>query len=343
MTSHDIGPWVNPDLGEDRWWDWQNLAWQQVNLGPLDLPSNLNDIPKSKRKEFNRNRVDYNRVFPFHTSAQFKTGKRKFMSVASNASNTSTEAFAVDGPAYGGKTSIVRQILFEYFVSQHGQPPEDYVDIPDSKTAIPVIWAQAAGTSKQTLQRLLKFLNVPNTKGSAQDLSEKLNDATKKHGIKFIVLDDIHRMNEVASKNSAANELKTMMESAKRATFLFTMTSKDQCQALNSVGHEQIMRRLTWHHHRPMKRNSPQWKDCLEHWEAHMPLCYDRKDGPMLEPLSSYLYDRTDGHLGHLATLLGRGAVAAIQSSKLTDERLTVELLDKVPLAEEPATLKRAS
>lgn len=343
MTSHDIGPWVNPDLGEDRWWDWQHLAWQQIHLGPLDLPSNANDVPKAKRKEFNRNRVDYNRLLPFQKTAHFKQAKKTFLSVASTASNTSTEAFGVCGPAYGGKTSILRQILFEYHVSQHGQPPADYADVPDGKSEIPVVWTKATGTSKQTLQRLLKFLNVPNTKGTTEDLSERLADATIKYGIKFIVIDDLHLLNEVSRRSSASNELKTMMESAKRATFLFTTTDRRTCAALNGTGYEQVTRRITWHEHRPMKRNSNQWKESLQHWEEHLPLCYDRKAGPMLEPMSSYLYDRTEGHLGHLATLLRRGASAAIQSSKLTNERLTVELLDSVSLAEEPATLKRAS
>lgn len=343
MTSHDIGPWVNPELGEDRWWDWQHLAWQQTNLKKLDLPTNVNDIPKAKRKEFNRNRIDYNRVLPFHKTAQFKAARRNFVSVASTASNTSTEAFGISGPAYGGKTSILRHLLFEYFASQHGEPPEDYACVPDGKSTIPVIWGQAAGTSKQTLQRLLKFLNVPNASGSAEDMSERLADATMKFGIKFIVLDDLHRLNETLRKDHAANELKTMMESAKRTTFLFTTTDRNTCAALNGPGHEQITRRITWLDHRPVKRNSDQWKAALAHWEDHMPLCYDRKGGPMLEPLSSYLYDRTGGHLGHLATLLRRGAAHAIQSPKITDERLTTDILNTVPLAFESAGLRRAS
>lgn len=343
LTTTSTTSLVDPNLGDDRWWDWQRLAWQQVNLGKMELPDNVNDIKKGDRAEFNQNRVAYNNVLPFFKSREFVESRTKFLRVASSASNTSSEGFGIRGPAYGGKTTTLRQILFEYYVRQFGEPPKDLSEVPDDKTQIPVIWAQAAASRKSTLQQMLEFLNVPNTSGSAEELSRKLRQAVIKYDVKFIVLDDLHRLHMNYKKPEAGDVLKTLMDGMRRTTFLFTTTDTNDCQALNGRGSEQVRRRIVWHDYRPAAIKSESWKNAIEHWETHLPLCYDRNQGRLLEPLSGYLHARTHGHLGYLATLLKRGANDAIMNSKLNDERLTIEALNKVDLGEDAPPISAAA
>ena len=215
--------------------------------------------------------------------------------------------------------------------------------MPDGKEQIPVIWGQASDTRKATLLQLLEFLNVPHTSGSAENLSQQLRQAVIKYQVKFIVLDDLHRLHLNYKRNEAGDALKTMMDGMRRTTFLFTTTDSDACGALTGKGGEQVRRRIDWHDYRPMTKTGKSWKGAIKHWEEHLPLCYDRKDGPLLEPLSDYLFARTDGHLGYLATLLKRGANDTILNKKITDERLTVERLNAIGLGEDAPPLRNAA
>ena len=231
--------------------------------------------------------------------------------------------------------------MSEYYVSKVDKPPEEIITEDHSGDEIPVIWVGAGSTKKQTLLRLLNFMGIhPSLSHGVEGLSAKLRRAVRDSRVRFIVLDDLQNL-QTHGGRKAATELKTLMEELSTVTFLFTTTDLYECPAMTGVGSAQTLRRTTWVPVQNMKQTSKLWRSTLDHFETTLPLCFDREAGPMLEPLSEYLHERTAGSMGTLAQVLLKSSYKLIVNNKITDERITRDLLDGVRIADDQAPPKR--
>jgi hypothetical protein len=234
-----------------------------------------------------------------------------------------------------GKTTAVQ----EYAKTYHQQQIALRGDTtPDGHRRVPVIYLALTGNThiKGLNQAICRFYGLPTT-GNADTLAARAVDTVLALGTQVFIIDDVHFLDmRRRDAQAMANHLKFLSNAfpvtiiyigvgvAARGLLTEGMTT---AQAL----YAQFGRRTTPLTLAPFLVESAsgrrQWRRLLLTIE-HSVVLADKYPGMLADDLSDYLYTRSTGHFASLMTLIARGCERAIRVKR---ERLSVELMDKVP------------
>jgi hypothetical protein len=204
---------------------------------------------------------------------------------------------------------------------------------------IPVVYLALTGTTTMwTLNSMLcRFYAHPGAEsGNATQLAGRAADCILSCDTKLIIIDDVHFLDMNRGDGRAvANHFKWLANQFP-ATFVFVGVGLadrgllTEGLALADAAYAQTSRRWTPLSVPPFEIHSEEgreaWRRLLLGIEQRLVLA-NKHHGMIADDLADYLYARSTGHFASLMTLVTRGCHRAIASR---EERLAVELLDRV-------------
>jgi hypothetical protein len=233
-----------------------------------------------------------------------------------------------------GKTTAV----LDYARGYHQQQIQLRGDTTtDGQRRVPVIYIALTGNThiKGLNQAICRFYGLPTT-GNADTLAARAVDAVLSLGTQVFVIDDIHFLDmRRRDAQAMANHLK-YLSNAFPVTIIYIgvgVAARGLLREGMTTGEAlfaQFGRRTTPLSLPPFlvetDQGRAQWRRLLLTIEHQLVLA-EKYPGMLADELSDYLYARSTGHFASLMTLIARGCLRAIRSRQ---ERLSVELMDKV-------------
>ena len=236
-----------------------------------------------------------------------------------------------------GKTTLAVLYGAEF---HHSQIDLYGPDTPGGHERIPVVYlGLTSNTTMRSFNAMLcRFYGHPGSgRGNAMQLANRAADCVASCKTRLIVVDDVHFLDmNRRDGREVANHLKWLANQFP-VTFLFVGVGLKGRGVLTEglmateKALAQTARRWTTLSIDPFEVSSDTgrhtWRRLLLAIERDVVLA-DKCPGMIADELAGYLYARSTGHFASLMTLIVRGCRRAIKTGQ---ERLSVEVLDKVP------------
>lgn len=204
---------------------------------------------------------------------------------------------------------------------------------------IPVVYiGLTANTTMRTLNAMLcRFYAHPGSeRGTALQLGNRAADCVLSCATRLVIVDDVHFLDlNRRDGREVANHFKWLANQFP-VTFVFVGVGLRDRGLLtegmsdDDIALAQTARRWTSLDLAPFRISSAEgrraWRQLLLAIEQRLVLS-NKDRGMVAKELADYLFERSEGHFASLMTLIVRGCYRAIRSG---EERLTVELLDRV-------------
>lgn len=225
------------------------------------------------------------------------------------------------GSTGAGKTTIYKTYAQNY-------PSQE----TEEGSVVPIIYATipAAATVKGLVEALLKRLGDPlHNKGTTINQTSRLYDLLKACRVELIFLDEFHHFIDRESDKVLKNVcdwLKNLILNTKIPIVLFGLPESEK---ILTVDNWQLSRRFNYRHSLiPFPRTESGlelFRQFLSDVESQLPLL---KESELAEKLlSERIYYATDGTIGHVMTLIRKGATLAIEQDL---DRLDLSILGVV-------------
>jgi hypothetical protein len=260
------------------------------------------------------------------------------------------EYAVLNGPAYCGKTTVLKMIGKQYEIDARAAHPEraDPARLGDWAPVV-YISASTGATARQLSQAIAKFLHVPVHSRSANKwmLTDPVLDALAAAGTQLLLLDDLHMLDKIRDGGQESNDhIKNLANHAAVTIIgagillengnLFT-DGRPPTARLDGVRRRGRGRAAQFgarfsdiQHLAPFDINTPAhqraWMALVRQFEANLLLLDHRADSLTLEHWR-YLHQRTSGYIGSLASLFKQGAHHSVETGQ---ERLDPEILNRV-------------
>lgn len=274
---------------------------------------------------------------PFRTPAWDQVHAELDAVLGSNRQSRGTvrPSVAVDGDAGLGKSTALQRYIKRHHnavVTAHG--PE----VTAGVTRLPVCYVTLTSevTPRGLNAMLCDFYALPMS-GSAQLLGQRVTRAVLTHGTELLVLDDIHFVNARNRTGEALNNHMKHLASVLPATLVVAGIDLESTGLLPRVNGRragaagQTGRRWTVVPVSPYDTatdaGAREWRGLLLAMEQHVVLATTVNKGFLADDLAEYLFDRTQGVLVSLISLLTRACHRAITTG---EERLSRDLFDAV-------------
>lgn len=275
---------------------------------------------------------------PYQDPTVGRTARRPWDIVDSNAQDgdKAKGAVAIDAFPGLGKTTSVLAFARQYHrreIKELGETTES----GDERWPVCRVGLTGNTGMKEFNRAMLEFFAHPGTRhGTAADYARRALDCVLSCEVRILIVDDLHFLQWRNSSGVAisnhfkyiANEFPVTMifiGVGLGARGLFSEGSDYEDAVLAQTG-----RRTTALDMEPFAVNNDKgrkhWRQLLLAIEQRIVLA-DKYPGMIADDLCDYLYARSTGHIGSLMTLINRGCQRAVRSG---EEKLTVELLDKV-------------
>jgi len=330
--------------GEDRQYTltrlpgFLHLAEAQPRAAPPRLSAaELTGLPATDRLRYNDARAVWHaNLGPIRTPQLLDLHEHLAEVVDANRQDgdKNKPAALVDAYPGLGKTTAVLDYARTYHLQQIALRGDT---TSDGHRRVPVIYIALTGNThiKGLNQAICRFYGLP-TAGTADTLAARAVDAVLSLGTQVFVIDDVHFLDmRRRDAQAMANHLKYLSNA-----FPVTIIYIGVGVAARGLLHEgmttsealfaQFGRRTTPLSLAPFlvetDAGRAQWRRLLLTIEHKLVLA-DTYPGMLADELSDYLYARSTGHFASLMTLIARGCLRAIRSGQ---ERLSVELMDKV-------------
>ena len=225
------------------------------------------------------------------------------------------------GSTGAGKTTIYKTYAQNY-------PSQE----TEEGSVVPIIYATipAAATVKGLVEALLKRLGDPlHNKGTTINQTSRPYDLLKACRVELIFLDEFHHFIDRESDKVLKNVcdwLKNLILNTKIPIVLFGLPESEK---ILTVDNWQLSRRFNYRHSLiPFPRTESGlelFRQFLSDVESQLPLL---KESELAEKLlSERIYYATDGTIGHVMTLIRKGATLAIEQDL---DRLDLSILGVV-------------
>lgn len=280
----------------------------------------------------------------------------------SYAEDGAYEGAVFNGPAYCGKTSLLKMIGKQYELNARAAHP-DLADGDRLGDWVPVVFVSAStgATAGMLSATIGKFLHVPSPArgGNKWTLTDPVLDALAAVGTELLLIDDLHMLDKHRDGGQETNDhVKTLANSAAVTIIgagillergnLFT----DGRPSPPDAGGKHTRGRAAQFGARysDMQQLAPftittrqeqkVWMALVKHFETNL-ILLDHPPNSLTLTHWRYLHERTSGYIGALASLFKQGAHEAVDSGA---EHLDPDVLDRVMLGHDAeadyATLK---
>lgn len=228
------------------------------------------------------------------------------------------DAVRPQGRLLVGRSLMGKSTILDEFLRNHRAS-----DNPDGEAAIvPVVSVQYPDQAKEGIfPEILARLNARTpTNSKSQDLRRNSVDLLRRIGMRILLIDEFHNILEgsASAQRKALNSVKYLMNELRRPVVV-----AGTLEVLNAVkSDEQIGSRL-----RPMPlarfEDDQRFQELLAGFEMVIPL---REPSGLADPvLSTRIYEHTLGVVGHVADLLNKSAILAIEDGT---EMITAEIIE---------------
>lgn len=306
-------------------------------------PTLLNELGAAERKDYDRQRHRWHaNLGPYRLRFYTSITEQLWTAVDSNAQGYGRirPSVLIDGLAGVGKTTVIERFGRDFYldrISDTGQTPAGHEQIP-------VVYTTLTGktTDRSLNVALVDFFGLP-TRGSAKELGIRLRNAMVECRTELVIVDDIHFLDaKIRAGVQLSNHLKSLA-SESAATWVFAgidVVDGDLLRADENLSKSQTARRWTA---LTLTRLDVSTAEDRREWHSLLKaLTYDielaHKSRHMLLNLDGYLYDRSQGVLGSLMTLIQRACYLAIRRGT---EYIDRALLDEITLDHAAHTLRR--
>jgi hypothetical protein len=333
-------PEVRPDnLTLARKEGWQRFVNTPARIPPESLThTELEALSKAAFEDYNRQRREWHaNLGPIKTPQLTALHEDLWDIVDSNAQDgdKAKGAVAIDAFPGLGKTTSVLAFARQY----HRREINALGGTTDSgHERWPVCRVGLTGSTgmKEFNRAMLEFFAHPGARrGTAADYARRALDCVLSCEVRILIV-DLHFLRwRAADGVKVSNHLKYIANEfpvtmifigvGLAARGLFSEGSDYQNAVLAQTG-----RRTTALGMEPFAVNTEggrrEWRQLLLAIEQRIILA-DKEPGMLADELCDYLFARSTGHIGSLMTLINRGCQRAV---RIGEEKLTVELLDKV-------------
>jgi hypothetical protein len=235
------------------------------------------------------------------------------------------------GPTNNGKSMII-----ERFRRQHGPAPTE----DEAQEVIPVLVMQmpCEPSVARFYTMLLHSMNVPPTRRrQVADLEFTALRLMRATHVQMLVIDELHNM--LAGGTRVQGEFLNLLRflGNELRIPIIGVGTEDAYRAIRSDDQlENRFRPIVL----PRWQAGPELLSLLASFAASFPL---RRPSPIANPeMANYLLTRTEGTIGEMAMLLGRAAIAAIESQEEAINARTLALADYDSPTERRRTCERA-
>jgi len=333
VNGDEVGTIINYE-------DWKQFVRVERPEAPKRMTvAKYSKLTEIEQEDYNYARGEHHRQICWvntPASAKFaeKLDDRLYLNRGSTPKAQASMGIIVSGPSTAGKTSVITQRLRSYERSLRRREPETFDNLECER--IPILYLQVPSpcTPKTITQSALAYLGLPTT-GSTEIVTQRLAESARRLRVEIIVFDDIHFMDTSASGTAADNHAKNLI-SRIRAVPIFAGIGLGDHNFFNGDNTGQNANRHSKVHieHIDLDESCTDgtsryrvWDQIVKTFEGAMVLL--RQKDTDLTNMADYLHNRTDGNLGSLAELLAIGAKRAISNG---DERLSIELLDRIEI-----------
>ncbi len=271
------------------------------------------------------------RAIPLPSGTLSTLSERMAQTVAaSNASSPgSKDIIALDAPFAAGKSTFVKGWARKLYRSWVGpmlatdRPvwhPEPHL----TAAFIPVVYVTliAGSTVKELNAQILTYLGYP-SEGLARVTTTRVIAALKAHGVRLIVLDDVHMAKTTSTAGRhTLDYLKFLNSELGELGGTLTLVGA-WLERGPILTDPQIHGRLRLFQFQPFSiastQHQAQWQDVLRNAEqVVLPYLGKAKPGILTSCHAGMLWRRTQGYLGDLAQLVADATVAALMDRSLT-------------------------
>ena len=261
------------------------------------------------------------------------------------------EYAVLNGPAYCGKTTLLKMLGKQYELDARAAQPER-ADPAKLGDWVPVVYISAStgATARQLSQAIAKFLHVPVNHRNANKwmLTDPVLDALEASGTELLLLDDLHMLDKIRDGGQESNDhIKNLANHAAVTIIgagillengnLFTDGRPPTAHPESTARRRTRGRAAQFgarfcdiQHLAPFQINSTvqqrSWMALVRQFEANLVLL-DHSADSLTRDHWRYLHQRTSGYIGSLASLFKQAAHHAIATGA---ERLDPDNLEHI-------------
>lgn len=323
--------------------DWRAYASKpSVNRPQMPTRAQYEAMSTIEKKAFNQARTYYHNSFgPIEVPAMQKIHAAAIQLATQNlrAQPGARTGIIMDGISTVGKSTIAMQLGRRY----ERKITENFTvtTTPSGHTFIPVAYVNLPGeVNIMNFNYLLaKFYNIPFSKSVKEGfLTDRIKEYAADCATTMFILDDIHFLKiKNRTHETLNNHLKHLANSIS-ATFIYAGINCEGIGLLtegNSI--EQSSYSQTGHRFKKFDlkpydfgntKSKQEFLNVLGTFESHLML-FDHQAQSFTKDLGEYIFIRTNGFLGPIATLIREAAGLAIKEKV---ESITIDILKKVKL-----------
>lgn len=247
-------------------------------------------------------------------------------------------SLGISGAPYLGKSHLLFE-LARYTANRLRRDVPDFIE----REIVPcvIITVPSPTTSKGVLQEMMNFFEFDFNQGYTESkLRATLVRAMNAHGTRLLGFDEAHNMARGGPRTTedTKNALRKLMQDVD-ATQAYAGIELRQNGLFRGVSGNQLSSRMRMVDLFPFtaasERSRHLWMTTLDHFEQG--LCLIGNEPGTLRSLAPYLFNRTGGIMGELASVLRTAALSLIRDGAITKygrEQITENLLDEIPLGE---------
>ena len=240
-------------------------------------------------------------------------------------------ALYVLGPPFLGKSTAVDRgaiaVYHEALAATNlwvqGQPRLDYGAGHAAHMPVVRVLVRPNALGRAVVTHIVNYCGY-GTQGTANELTDKIAEFVSKHGVRLVILDDVHNLatdrRDAFKIYNAIKDLNTELGD-QNVAFVYA-GNPDPAGLGNLHEHDQLSARLITLNFDPLpldrdnyrSEDTLAWQQHLTNWEEQLRLVLpDLDSGKLSADLGGALWARTQGHVGALALLLKDAATDALR------------------------------
>ncbi|WP_157157603.1 ATP-binding protein [Diaminobutyricimonas sp. LJ205] len=314
------------------------------------MPEALSDSAYRKLSDAARNEYDDARAAYLSGGIFLRTGyyseaRRMLFDCFENnhANNTGNTGTMLSGEGTVGKTTIAKKLMKWVYADykrvfpdfeRHNRIPVVYVEVPTSSTG------------KALMVGFADFLGLTYRPGdSMTSLRGRVTQALNDAGTQLVVVDELHNLSRSTVATGETVQILKELHDDLPATFMYAgVKLTTEGKLLDGPLGQQVAGRFSILEMHRYSIGNPQskavWNGVVEGFARNLTLRHQEPDA-LLE-MATYLWERTNGNISSLSSLLTGTAQHVIRNPHITEERLDKALLDTRVLDFAAETARRA-
>ncbi|THF69970.1 hypothetical protein E7T06_09440 [Deinococcus sp. Arct2-2] len=338
MTGGDLSRRLFDDNSILTREDWAAYcAHQSPERPPRLTPAEYAALDDQERRRYNRRRAAWHADWGLNTTSTMVLARQEFAVIAEKnfySHDPVKDHVALSGPPTLGKTTIAQILGRDFEIEVRVLLEERGVKLEDLDEFQPVLYLSITSeTTTDTLNRqMLLFLGTPISVSKEYrkgDLELAVAETLRRHGVRLIIPDDVHLLRPGRRNTEGVHSYLKALSSRAPIMLLMVGIDLEKTNLFDELRHKDTVEggqtggRTTLLPVGRFAKGSPEWLD-LVRWVDDQLVLLHHPPGRLLR-LKDYLWNRTQGGIGSLMSLIRRAALKAVVTEH---EQISRQLID---------------